>query len=105
MIRHACRVGLQAKPIVPLPVAMIEPPFRTSLVPPVRASPLVEARLLAALRTAIAMAAVTVRADVENRVALLPAARPLQETRIVMGQRRRHRRLAGVDNGSPAMSG
>lgn len=105
MIRHARRGGLLAQQILALPVTMIEPPFFTTLVPPIRATKLVTASLLAALRAAIAMAAVTVRAEVEDRVASLPAAGSLQETRLVMSQRRRHRRLAGVDNGSPVMSG
>ena len=95
MIRHARCGGLLAQQIFPLPVTMIQPPFFTALVPPIRAAPLAEASLLAAFHAAIAMSAVTVGADVEDRVAMFPAAGPLQETRIVMGQRRRHRRGAG----------
>ena len=105
MIRHGARASLLAQPILSLPIPMIEPPFFTALMPPIRASKLAAPSLLAALRAAIAMPAVTVGADEKDGVAMLPAARSLQETRIVMGQRRRHRRLAGVDNGSPVMSG
>lgn len=105
MIRHARRRRLPTQPVLALPVAMIEPSFFAALVPPIRAAPLMETGLLPALWTAIAMPPITVRADEEDRVAVLPAARPLQEMRIVMGRHRRHRRLAGVDNGSPAMSG
>jgi hypothetical protein len=95
---------LLSKPILPLPIQMIEPSFFTALVPPVGAAPLMQTRLLTALRAAITMSAVTVRADEEDRVAVFPATRPLQENRLIMC-RRRHRRLAGVDNGSPVMSG
>jgi hypothetical protein len=96
---------LPAKPILSLPVAMIEPAFYTALVPPVGAAPLMETGLPAALRTAIAMSAVTVRADEEDRVTVLPAACALQQLCFVMGRQRRHRRPAGVDNSSTAMSG
>lgn len=105
MIRHARRGRLLAKTILPLPVTMIKPPLFTALVPPIRASPLVAPGLLAAFRAAIAMSTIAMRADEKNRVTVIPAARPLQEMRIVMGRHRRHRRLAGVDNGSPVMSG
>lgn len=91
------RSGLLAQQILALPVTMIQPPFVTALMPPIGASTLMTAsKQLAALRAAIAMSAITVGADVEDRVALLPAARSLQETRIVMEQHRRHRRLGGV---------
>jgi len=96
---------LLAKPILALPVAMIEPAFYTALVPPVGAASLTETGLLAALQTAIAMPAITVRADKEDRVTVLPAACALQQMRFGMGRQRRHRRPAGVDNGSTAMSG
>jgi hypothetical protein len=96
---------LPAKPILALPVAMIEPALYTALMPPVGATPLMKTGLLAALRTAITMAAVTVRADEEDRVTVLPAACALQQLRFIMGRQRRHRRRAGVDNSSTAMSG
>jgi hypothetical protein len=104
MIRHARR-RLPAKPILALPVAMIEPSFFAALVPPVGAAPLMETGLLSALRTAVAMPTITVRADKENRVTVLPAACALQQLRFIMGRQRRHRRPAGVDNSSTAMSG
>lgn len=105
MIRHRRRSGLLAQPILSLPIAMIEPPFFTALMPLVRASKLAAPRLLAALLAAIAMPAVTMGADEKDGVAMLAAAGSLQETSIVMGQHCRHRRLAEVDNGSPVMSG
>jgi hypothetical protein len=104
MIRHRRRGGLLTQPILSLPVTMIESPFFTALMPPIRTAKLVAARLLAARRAAIAMATITVRADEKDGVAMLPAARSLQETRLIMGYRR-HRRRAEVDNGSPVMSG
>jgi hypothetical protein len=96
---------LPAKPILALPVAVIEPAFHTALVPPVGTAPLMETGLLPAFRTAIAMPAITVRADKEDRVTVHPAACALQQLRFIMGRQRRHRRPAGVDNGSTAMSG
>lgn len=105
MIRHARRRGLLAKPILALPVAMIEPAFYTALVPPIGAAPLMETGQFAALRTAVAMPPITVRADKENRVTVLPAACALQQLRFIMGRQRRHRCAAGVDNSSTAMSG
>ena len=105
MIRHARCCRLLAKLILALPIPMIESSFGTALVPPIGASALVEASLPAALRAAITMPAVAVRADEKDRVAEFPAARTLQEIGIVMGQHRRHRRLAGVDSSSPVMSG
>ncbi len=95
MIRHARRCRLPAMPVGALPVAMIEPPFFAPLMPPVGVAPLLKAGLPAALRTAIAMPAVAVRADVENDVAVRPAARPLPEIRVLVSHRRRHRRRAG----------
>ena len=49
---------------------MIESSFRALLVAPIGAPPLLAAGLLAALGAAIAMSAIAVRADEENRVAL-----------------------------------
>ena len=101
MIRHGRRGGLLAQQILSLPVAMIQPPFLTTLMQPIGVSKLTTASQLAALRAAIAMSAVTVGADLEDRVALRPAARSLLETRLVMGQYCRHRRLGGSRQRQP----
>ena len=66
---------------------MIEPSFGTPLVAPIGGSPLLAAGLLAALRAAIAMAAVTVRADEENRLAGLTKAKPLPQNRFAVNRR------------------
>jgi hypothetical protein len=77
----------QAAPVRPLAIAMIEPSFRTPLVAPVGGSPLLAAGLFAALGTAVAMAAVTVRADEENRLAALTKAKPLPQNRFAVNHR------------------
>ena len=52
MIRHA---SLSTLTILPLPVTMIEPPFRTLLMSAVGATPLTQARLSTAGDAAIAL--------------------------------------------------
>jgi hypothetical protein len=97
LIRHA-GFGLPSLAVLALAVAMIEPPFRTLLVPPVGTPPLTLAGELAALRAAIAVSAITVRADEESRVTLLAQANSLPENCFAMN--RRHASLpAGLDNG------
>jgi len=60
VIRHArLRAALT---VLLLPVAMIEPSFRTLLVSAIGTTPLMEPGLLAAGKAAIALPAVTVRA-------------------------------------------
>ena len=51
--------GLLSLAVLALPVAMIKPPFRALLMPPVGTPPLTEACSLATLRTAIAVSAIT----------------------------------------------
>ena len=75
-------------PVGALAVAMVQASFFTSLMPAVGAAPLILAGLAAALRAAIPMAAVAMRADIENRVTVQTAARPLPEVRVVMSHRR-----------------
>ena len=87
MIRHARLRLTQTAPVRLLPIAMIEPPFGTLLVAPVGVPPLLMAGLFAALGTAVAMAAVTVRADEENRLAALPKAKPLPQNRFAVNHR------------------
>jgi len=100
LIRHA-RLGRPlgtAPPVFPLAVAVVEPSLRTPLVAAVGAAPLLESRLGAASRAAIALAAVAVLTDPEHRLAFAAAANPLTENRLAMD--RHPRRQAGLDNGS-----
>jgi hypothetical protein len=60
MIRHARGGGLLTEPVLPLPVAMIQPAFLAALVPPIGTAPLTKAGLPAALFAAIAMAPIAV---------------------------------------------
>ena len=66
MTRHA---GLSAPfPVLPLPVAMIEPAFEALLMPAVGAAALLKPGLLAALQAAVAMSAITMLADQKQRL-------------------------------------
>ena len=94
----------QAASVRPLAIAMIEPSFGTPLVAPVGGSPLLAAGLFAALGTAVAMAAVTVRADEENRLAALTKAKPLPQNRFAVNHRHASSQ-AGLDNGSGLVAG
>ena len=58
---------------------MIEPSFRALLVPPVGTPPLTLAGLLATLRAAITVSAITVRANEENRVTFWAQANALPQ--------------------------
>ena len=60
-----------------MPVTVIQPSFQAVLVPPIGTPPL--AGLLAALRAAIAVPTITVRADEENRVTLWAQANALPQ--------------------------
>jgi hypothetical protein len=94
----------QAAPVRLLAITMIEPPFRALLVAPVGAPPLPAASLLAAVGAAIAMAAVTVSADEENRLAALTKANPLPQNRFAVNHRHASSQ-AGLDNGSGLVAG
>ena len=83
---------------------MIELPFGALLVASVGAPPLLLAGLLAALVAAVAVSAVTVRADEENRVAALTKANSLPQNRFAMNQRHASSQ-AGLDNGSGLVAG
>ena len=78
---------------------MIEPPFRALLVAAVGAPPLLAAGLLAAWFAAVAMSAITVRADEENRLATLTKANPLPQNRFAMNNRHASSQ-AELDNGT-----
>jgi hypothetical protein len=104
LIRHARLRLTEAVPILPLAIAMIEPPLSAPLVAPVGGPPLLEAGLFAALGTAVAMATVTVLADEENRLAPLTKANPLPQNRFAMNHRHASSQ-AGLDNGSGLVAG
>jgi fatty acid desaturase len=103
LIRHG-RWRLTAAAVLPLTVAMIELPFGALLVAAVGAPPLLAAGLLAALVAAVAVPAIAMRADEENRVAALTKANPLPQNRFAMN-RRHASSQAGLDNGSGLVAG
>jgi len=83
---------------------MVEQSFATPLVAPVGGPLLLAAGLLAAWGAAVAVSAVTVRADEENRLALLTKANPLPQNRFAMNHRHASSQ-AGLDNGSGLVAG
>ena len=91
LIRHA----RPPAPVFPLAVAVIELSFRAPLVAAVGAATLPAPGFCAARGTAIALSAITVPADPEQRVA--SNASPLTKDRLAMKIHARH--LAGLDNG------
>jgi hypothetical protein len=97
LIRHARTAG-PALPILPLPVAMIEPSFRAALVTAVGAASLLDPGLSAASGTAITVSAITVLADPEHRVASNAAANPLPKNHFAMSRHPCMR--VGLDNGN-----
>jgi hypothetical protein len=104
LIRHGRLRLTKAAAVFPLPVAMIELPFGALLVAAVGATPLLAAGLLAALVAAVAVSAITMRADEENRVAALTKANPLPQNRFAMNHRHASSQ-AGLDNGSGFVAG
>jgi len=94
----------KAAAVFPLAVAMVELPFGALLVSSVGASPLLAAGLLAAFFVAVAMSAIAVRADEENRVAALTMANPLPQNRFTMNHRHASSQ-AGLDNGNGLVAG
>jgi hypothetical protein len=87
-----------------LAITMIELPFGAILVASVGAPLLLPAGLLAALVAAIAVSAVAVRADEENRVAAFTKANSLPQNRFAMNHRHASSQ-AGLDNGSGLVAG
>ena len=83
---------------------MIELPFRTLLMASVGPSPLLAASLLAAWVATVAVPAIAVGADEENRVAALTQASPLPQNRFAMNLRHASSQ-AGLDNGSGLVAG
>lgn len=78
-----------------LPVAMIQSAFLALLMTAVGAASLILTGLVTALRAAIAMSAIAMRADVKDRVTMQPAARPLPEVCVLMCHRRHRCRRGG----------
>ena len=85
-------------PIPALPITMIEPSFRTSLVAAVGATPLMPPGFGAASEAAIALSAITVLTDIEYRVTCATAANPRMENHFAVN--RHAPSLAGLDNGN-----
>jgi hypothetical protein len=83
---------------------MIELPFGALLVAAIGAPPLLAAGLPAALVATVAVSAITVRADEENRVAALAKANSLPQNRFAMNLRHASSQ-AGLDNGSALVAG
>jgi len=93
-----------AAPIIALTVAMVEPAFGAALMAVVGAPPLADAGILAALGTAVALPAITVRADEKYGVTLVTEANSLPEYRFAMHCRHASSQ-AGLDNGTGFVSG
>jgi fatty acid desaturase len=104
LIRHGRWRLTKAAAVFPLAVAMIELPFGALLVAAIGAPPLLAAGLLAALVATVAVSAIAMRADEENRVAALTQAKPLPQNRFAMNHRHASSR-AGLDNGSGPVAG
>jgi hypothetical protein len=93
LIRHA-RLHA-ALTILPLPVAVIEPPFRALLMSAVGAPPLMEPSLAPATEAAVALTAITVGTEKKDRAAFAAAANPSPQDRFA-GNRHAPSR-AGLD--------
>ena len=101
LIRHADqRVAL---PVRTLPVPMIEPAFPTPLVAVVGSAVLSAPGCAAASRTAIALSAVAVRANPEQRLASLTVTNAQPENHFSMN--RHPPTQAGFDNGNGSWQG
>ena len=83
---------------------MIQPSLAAKLVAPVGGPPLLAAGQFAALRAAVAMSAVTVLADEEDRLAPLTKANPLPQNRFTLHHPHASWQ-AGLDNGSGLVAG
>ena len=96
MIRHAAAAAF---PVVPLPVAVIEPPLLALLVAPVGVPPLLPLCFLPASLAAVPVAPVTMAADPEHRATVGPTANPSAQE-LFAGPR--PRLAAGRDNRGPS---
>lgn len=79
---------------------MIEPSFETLLVAAIGRAMLVEAGLLPAGKAAIALAAVTMRAQEEHGPAFAGMAKPLPQNHFLMGRHLSSQAALDSDNGS-----
>ena len=85
-------------PVLPLPVAMVEPSFRTLLMSAIGSAPLPLPRLITASEAAVALSAIAMRTEKEHCEAVVEQANPLPENCFPM---RHHASPQGVlDNGS-----
>jgi len=89
--------------VLPLPVAMIEPSFRTLLMSPVGATSLTESGLLAAGEATVALAAITAGTQKKERAAFATQAKPLPQNHFAKS---RHAcSQAALDNGLGFVAG
>ena len=96
-------MGLPTLPVLPLPVPMIEPSFRTPLMPAIGAAPLLEPGLIAARAAAIALAAITAGTEEKERAAFATQTKPLPENHFAKS---RHAcSQAALDNGLGFVAG
>ena len=98
LIRHADR--RVALPVRTLPVPMIEPAFPTPLVAAVGSAVLLAPGFAAAGRTAIALSAVAVRTNPEQRLASLAATNSRPENHFSMNRHPPTQAAFDNDNGS-----
>jgi len=93
LIRHArLRAALT---ILPLPVAVIESPFRALLMSAVGAPPLMKSRLVPATEAAVALTAITAGTEKKDRATFAAATNPSPQNGLAVN---RHARLrAGLD--------
>jgi len=96
-------LGLPTLPVLPLPVPMIEPSFRTPLMPAIGAAPLLEPGLIAARAAAIALAAITAGTEEKERAAFATQTKPLPENHFAKS--RHVCSQAALDNGLGFVAG
>ena len=97
LIRHARPAGL-AFAVFPLPVTVIQLPFRAPLVAGVCAAPLLEPGLSTAGRAAITLPTIAVPTNPEHYAASTAAANPLPENHFAVS--RHPCPKVGLDNGN-----
>ena len=87
-----------AGPVFPLAVAVIEPAFGTLLMTTIGVAPLIQAGLVPAMQTAIAMPTVAMRAEEECRPTFTAQTHPQPQNHFAM--HRHPPSPAGLDNGN-----
>ncbi len=90
-----------SRAVLPLPVSMIEPSFRASLMALIGAPPLLDPGRVTAWAATVSVPPVGMRADEEDGVTTGKKADSLEENRFVC----RHAWAGGLDNGPYFMSG